>query len=55
MAGRDRKFDDPDEALLLERSRLLIFEMETLIKRAKALTAEHREVAQKLKEKKATK
>jgi predicted DNA-binding protein (MmcQ/YjbR family) len=52
VAGRDRKFADDDEAQLLERSRLLIAEMERLTERAKALVASYKEVKDRLKEKK---
>jgi len=51
MAGRDRKFADDENAQLIERSRLLIAEMERLTERAKAIMADYKEVKDKLKEK----
>jgi hypothetical protein len=52
MAGRDQKFEDPEEAALLEQSRLLIAELDNLIARAKTITREHRSIREKLRERK---
>jgi hypothetical protein len=55
MSERPDKFKDRDEALLLERSRALVVELEELIERAKALTEEHRAVTDELKQRKKAK
>ena len=55
MSDRPDKFKDPEEALLIERSRVLVAELDKLIQRAKEITQEHKAVTKLLKQRKETK
>ena len=51
MSTRDRQPTDPEEAALIEESKRLIAEMDELIRRAKLLQLEHRQIVRQVREK----